>query len=112
MCHVIRRTCVGLEVDPFELGGEADLSESNVAKSGHTSVTVMIDAERWLQVGSKLERTGSDGKPILIQVRMDGESILYRTLWLFFSAFAAAVLLLGVIVWLTVRKGVKQRPAA
>jgi hypothetical protein len=53
-----------------------------------------------------------DGKPILIQVRMDGESILYRTLWLFFSAFAAAVLLLGVIVWLTVRKGVRQRPAA
>jgi hypothetical protein len=53
-----------------------------------------------------------EGKPILIQVRMDGESILYRTLWLFFSAFAAAVLLLGVIVWLTVRKGVRQRPAA
>jgi hypothetical protein len=53
-----------------------------------------------------------DGQPLLIQVRMDAESILYRTLWLFFGAFAAAVLLLGAIIWLTVRKGVKQRPAA
>ena len=66
LCHVIRRTCDGLEVDAFELGGEADLSASNVAKSGHTSVTVMIDAERWLQVGSVLERAGPDGKPVLI----------------------------------------------
>ena len=53
-----------------------------------------------------------DGQPIAIHVRMEGESILRRTLWLFFGAFAAAVLLLGGIVWLTVRKGVKQRPAA
>jgi hypothetical protein len=53
-----------------------------------------------------------DGQPIAIQVRMEAGSILHRTLWLFFGAFAAAVLLLGGIVWLTVRKGVKQRPAA
>lgn len=53
-----------------------------------------------------------DGRPILIEVHMDAESILQRTLWLFFGAFAAAVLLLGAIIWLTVRKGVKQRPAA
>lgn len=53
-----------------------------------------------------------DGQPIAIQVRMEAESILHRTLWLFVGAFAAAILLLGGIVWLTVRKGVKQRPAA
>lgn len=53
-----------------------------------------------------------DGQPIAIHVRMEGESILQRTLWLFFGAFAAAILLLGGIVWLTVRKGMKQRPAA
>lgn len=53
-----------------------------------------------------------EGQPIQIQVRMDAESILYRTLWLFFGAFAAAVLVLGVIIWFTVRKGVSQRPAA
>jgi hypothetical protein len=66
VCHVVKRTCAGLEVDPFELGGTADLSPGNVEKSGHTSVTVMIDAERWLQVGSELERTGPDGKSVLI----------------------------------------------
>jgi len=66
VCHVIKRTCAGLEVDAFELGGKPDLSPGNVEKSGFTSVTVMIDAERWLQVGSELERTGPDGKSVLI----------------------------------------------
>jgi len=49
-----------------------------------------------------------DGRPIAIHVRMDAKSILYRTLWLFAGAFAAAVLLLATIIWLTVRKGAKQ----
>ena len=35
-----------------------------------------------------------DGRPISIEVRMDRQSILYTTLWLFAGAFAAAVLLL------------------
>jgi hypothetical protein len=49
-----------------------------------------------------------DGRPVTMEVRMDAESILYRTLWLFAGAFAAAVLLLGTIIWLTVRKGARQ----
>lgn len=53
-----------------------------------------------------------DGRSIKIDVRMDAESILYRTLWLFAGAFAAAVLLLATIIWLTIRKGVKQSAAA
>ena len=52
-----------------------------------------------------------DGQPVVIQVRMDGESILYRTLWLFAGAFAAAVLLLATIIWLTVRRGRKHSAA-
>ena len=39
---------------------------------------------------------------------MDRQSILYRTLWLFAGAFSAAVLLIGVIIWLTMRKGAKD----
>jgi hypothetical protein len=66
LCHVVLRTCAGLEVDPFELNGKPDLSPGNVEKSGFTSVKVMIDAERWIQVGSELERTGPDGKSVLI----------------------------------------------
>ena len=39
---------------------------------------------------------------------MDRQSILYRTLWLFAGAFAAAVLLLVGIIWWTMRKGAKD----
>jgi hypothetical protein len=46
-----------------------------------------------------------DGQPVAIQVRMEGQSILYRTLWLFAGAFSAAVLLLLTIVWIIKRKG-------
>jgi hypothetical protein len=66
LCYVIERTCKSPEVDAFERGGVADTSPSNVAKVGFTSVRVMIDAERWLQVGTELHRAGPDGKSILI----------------------------------------------
>ncbi len=49
-----------------------------------------------------------DGQPLAIEVRMDSESILYRTLWLFAGAFLAAVMLIGALIWLTIRKGAKQ----
>lgn len=44
------------------------------------------------------------GKPLEMEVRMDRQSIFYRTLRLFAGAFAAAVLLLGAIVWWVGRK--------
>jgi hypothetical protein len=46
-----------------------------------------------------------DGVPLDIRVELDSQSILYRTLWLFAGAFAAAVAVLGLIIWLTIRKG-------
>jgi hypothetical protein len=54
-----------------------------------------------------------DGKPIaweqgvpgVMAVRMDSQSILYRTLYLFAIAFLAAVAVLGLLIWLTTRKG-------
>jgi len=49
-----------------------------------------------------------DGRPIEIEVRIEAQSILYRTLWLFGGAFTAAVLLIGLLVWLTMRKGAKE----
>jgi hypothetical protein len=49
-----------------------------------------------------------DGRPITIEVRMDRQSILYRTLWLFAAAFVSAVLLLCGIVWLTIRRGAHE----
>jgi hypothetical protein len=53
-----------------------------------------------------------DGRPISIEVRMDRQSILYHTLWLFAGAFGAAVLLIVVLIWLTMRKGAKDGDAA
>jgi hypothetical protein len=46
-----------------------------------------------------------DGKPVTIEVRMDSQSILYRTLFLFAGAFAAAVLTLVLLIWWTMRRG-------
>jgi hypothetical protein len=48
-----------------------------------------------------------DGKPVTIAVRMSSQSILYRTLWLFGGAFAAAVLVLGGLIWFAMRKGAR-----
>jgi hypothetical protein len=50
-----------------------------------------------------------DGKPVRIVVRMSSQSILYRTLWLFAGAFAAAILLLAGLAWWTMKRGAKER---
>lgn len=44
------------------------------------------------------------GAPLEMDVRMDSQSILYRTLWLFGGAFVAAVLVLTLLIWMTMRK--------
>jgi hypothetical protein len=46
-----------------------------------------------------------DGRPLMAEVRMESESILYRTLFLFAGAFAAALLTLGGLIWWTIRQG-------
>jgi hypothetical protein len=46
-----------------------------------------------------------DGTPVDIRVEMDSQSILHRTLWLFGGAFLAAVTVLALLIWFTVRKG-------
>jgi hypothetical protein len=45
-----------------------------------------------------------DGAPLDIRVEMDSQSILHRTLWLFLGAFAAAVVVLGALIWWAMRK--------
>ena len=54
-CHVVRRYCPRTEIDPFALDEEAPTDPKVIARDGFTEVTVMIDAERWLQVGSVLK---------------------------------------------------------
>jgi hypothetical protein len=52
-----------------------------------------------------------DGRPIIIEVKMDRQSILHRTLWLFAGAFVAALLVIALLIWLTARKGAKESEA-
>jgi hypothetical protein len=52
-----------------------------------------------------------DGEPVEIEVRMDSRSILHTTLWLFGTAFGAALGLLAFLVWLMFRRGARQRAA-
>ena len=52
-----------------------------------------------------------NGVPIDMEVRMDNQSILYRTLWLFAGAFGAAMILLVSLIWWTIRRGRKKQIA-
>lgn len=65
-CYVIKRTCQPAEIDSFELGGVASTDPAEIAKQGFTEVTIYIDVERRLQIGSELFRTESDGTRVLI----------------------------------------------
>lgn len=48
------------------------------------------------------------GLPVRMEVRMGAESILFRTLWLFASAFAAAIALIAGLIWITVRRAKRR----
>jgi hypothetical protein len=48
------------------------------------------------------------GRALTMVIEMEKTSILYTTLWLFGGAFAAAVILLVTLIWLTIRRGRKQ----
>ena len=45
------------------------------------------------------------GVPIAMEVRTESESILFRTVSLFAGAFAAAVIVLILLIWFTIRRG-------
>lgn len=51
------------------------------------------------------------GAPLRMEARMDTQSILYRTLWLFGGTFIAAMLVLASIIWWVSRKGRSVVPA-
>ncbi|MBN9117725.1 MAG: DUF1571 domain-containing protein [Planctomycetes bacterium] len=65
-CHVIRRVCPRVEIDAFEVGGTASTDPKVVAVEGFTEVTIFVDVERWLQVGTELYRTEPDGTRVLV----------------------------------------------
>ena len=53
------------------------------------------------------------GDPIAIEARMDTQSILYRTLWLFALTFVAVAAAFAVVIWWVMRRGTSPTvPAA
>jgi hypothetical protein len=83
---------------------------------GHNSRSLETDVPEEVQRGNILrwEQQLSDrldGRPVSIEVRMDSASILYRTLWLFAGSFAAAIALIALLLWWTVRKGANETQA-
>jgi hypothetical protein len=53
----------------------------------------------------------ANGRNGAFVARIDGQSILYTTLWLFGTTFAAVALAFGIVVWWLVRKGSSEKPA-
>ena len=92
----------GSELIAFKLHAPSKIRFQNVKKlDGSNGGTDRGNILTW-------EQTLADrraGKPIDMVVRMEATSILYTTVWLFVGAFAAAVLVLVLLIWITIRKG-------
>ncbi len=94
----------GSELVAFKLHAPSRIIYQNVKRlDGSTGETERGNILTWEQrVTDRLA-----GKTVNIDVRMEATSILYTTLWIFGGAFAAAVLVLVLIIWMVMRKGRK-----
>jgi hypothetical protein len=59
-CYVVKRTCKSAEVDPFALDEQPPTDAKVIDRDGFTEVTLFIDAERRLQVGTVIRRTDGE----------------------------------------------------
>ena len=46
-----------------------------------------------------------NGQPLTLDARMETQSILYRTLWLFGATFAAVAVSFALVIWWVLRRG-------
>jgi hypothetical protein len=86
----------------FQNSRYLDKDESRPAARGNILTWEQRLRER---VQGKPIAYAEDRRPDVMEVRMDRQSILYRTLWLFAIAFAAALLVLAGLIWITMRRG-------
>ena len=80
-------------------------------------VTFHNAGERNLRRGNVLVWEGAladrlAAKPARFEARMESQSILYRTLWIFVLTFLSAVATLAFVVWFVMRQGRKTAPLA
>jgi hypothetical protein len=105
-----------------EIGRAADKDVGNVGWTGQEIVAFRLhlpskiefhNTKRDIGRGNILvwEQSLTDrlrGTPLTLEARMQTESILYRTLWLFGLTFVAVAVTFVVVIWLVLRRG---RPA-
>lgn len=60
VCHVVRRACPHTEADSFALDEERPTDPRKLARDGFDQVTLFVDAETWLQVGTELKKANGE----------------------------------------------------
>ena len=103
---VDRVNWTGNELVAFKLHLPSKVSKHNVRRLADNA-TGKIERGNILTWEQRLADRRA-GLPVVMQVTMSPESILYRTLWLFGGSFVAALIVLAGLVWWTIRKGRKQ----
>jgi hypothetical protein len=92
----------GTELVAFKLHLPSRIHEHNVKRlDGTDGTTERGNILTWEQTLAARRA----GTPITMNVTMDATSILHTTLWLFGGAFVAAVIVLVLIIWWTIRRG-------
>lgn len=101
----VSQTWEGNELIAFKLHLPSRILDQNVKLlNGENGTTERGNILTWAQTLSDRRA----GKPVSMRVVMDRTSILHTTLWLFAGAFAGAVTLLVLIIWLVIRRGRKS----
>ncbi len=93
----------GREIVAFKLHLPSKVRDHNVRRledgePGALERGNILTWEQWL-------RDRRAGVPLVMEVRTDAQSILHQTMYLFAGAFAAAVVVLVLLIWLTIRRG-------
>jgi hypothetical protein len=87
----------GKEIVAFRLHLPSKIEFHNTLPENHKRGNILV----WEQPLTDRLR----GAPLTLDARMQTQSILYRTLWLFAATFLAVAVAFGLIVWWVMRRG-------
>ena len=87
----------GKELVAFRLHLPSKIEEHNTLPENHKRGNILV----WEQSLSDRLR----GVPLTLESKMQTQSILYRTLWLFAGTFLAVAVAFGFLVWWILRRG-------
>ena len=94
----------GREIVAFRLHLPSKIEGHNTLPENHKRGNILV----WEQ--SLADRLR--GAPLTLDARMQTQSILYRTLWLFAATFLAVAVAFGLVVWWVLRRGGAETQAS